>query len=287
MSKDVFEYSSCYYKFHLREFETSTNKGLQCVWKKELIEGKLYFTWRFSWDDLQLQRISGFIGDIIWYWDTDGNPSKVEVNVTDQEQMVKTEINDSYFNHTVRYDYTLIPIISKTDNELYDEMFLPSDKNDAILEVDGMQLHVNRSFLSYHSDFFSALFSSNFKEGQMEVIPVKDVTYEDIGLLLSTIYPKTLFPNDETVPKLLELADRFMIPSAIHHVEYHLLNNTKIDNEKLLCMADRYGMDLLLEKMIKELDTVAKAKKLKALSDYMELSDKTKGKILDKVMMII
>ncbi|PIC48500.1 hypothetical protein B9Z55_007449 [Caenorhabditis nigoni] len=282
MSEDVIKYNSGWVT-NQPELGTNTTKGLKCVWRREQIENKYYLTWRFSWDDLKLQRISGFTGEILWRWSTNGNNTKIEVDVTDQTQTVQTEI--ILMNSNVYYEYVLVPIISMT--EFYDEMFLPSDKNDTILQVDGMQLHVNRSFLSYHSDFFSALFSSNFKEGQMEVVTIKDVTYGDIGLLFSTIYPKTIFPNDKTVPKLLELADRFVIPSAIHHVEYHLLNNTKIDNEKLMWMADRYGMELLLEKMIKELDTVMKAKKLKASSDYMELSDKTKAKILDKVMTII
>lgn len=165
--------------------------------------------------------------------------------------------------------------------------FFPSAKTDAVLEVDGIELNVNKAFLSSHSDYFEALFSSKFKEGQMSVIPIEDVTYEDIGLLFSAFYPKPLFPNDRTVRKLLELADRFLVPSVTYHVEYHLLNNTKIDNEKMMWMADRYGMELLLEKMIRELDTVAKAKKSKASPDYMQLSDKTKAKVLDKVMTII
>ncbi|CAO4367059.1 unnamed protein product [Caenorhabditis nigoni] len=288
MSEEVFKYTSGWYTYDQRDLGTSTNKGLICIWKKETIQNKHYLTWRFSWDDQKFLRVSGFTGEIIWYWNNDNNSSKLDVDVTDQAQTVQQEISENIFlNYPLRYDYTLVPILSKTDNELYDEMFLPSNKNDAILEVDGIQLHVNRSFLSYHSDFFSALFSSNFKEGQMEVVPIKDVTYGDIGLLFSVIYPNTVFPNDRSVPKLLELADRFMIPSAIHHVEYHLLNNTKIDNEKLMWMADKYGMELLLEKIIKQLNTVAKAKKLKASSDYSELSDKTKAKILDKVMTII
>ncbi|CAO4367055.1 unnamed protein product [Caenorhabditis nigoni] len=288
MPEEVFKYTSGWYHHDQRDLGTSTNKGLKCVWKKEQIENKYYLTWQFSWEDLKLQSASGFTGEIIFRSDANLNGSKIEVDLTDEIQAVRIETTENFFlNSRVLYEYTLVSIISLTDRELYDEMFLPSDKTDAILEVDGFQLHVNRSFLSFHSDYFSALFSSNFKEGQMEVIPIKDVTYGDIGLLLSTIYPKTVFPNDKTVPKILELADRFMIPSAIHHVEYHLLNNTNIDNEKLLCMAEKYGMDLLLEKIIKELDTVEKAKKLKASSDYMELSDKTKAKILDKVMTII
>ena len=83
----------------------------------------------------------------------------------------------------------------------------------------------------------------------MSEIPIEDVSYEDFGLLLSTIYPKTVFPNgqldesveeipyyfsDKTAEKLLELADRFLMPSVIGLVEYHLICNTEIADEKLM-----------------------------------------------------
>ncbi|CAO4367048.1 unnamed protein product [Caenorhabditis nigoni] len=143
MSEEVYKYSSTWVR-NKYTLGTSTTKGLKCVWKIEKIENKHYFTWKFSWDDLKLQRISGFTGDIIPQTDT--NSSKVEVEVTDQSQTVRMEISELVlFNSAVRYEYTLVPIISLTDRELYDEMFLPSDKNDAILEVDGIQLHLNRS----------------------------------------------------------------------------------------------------------------------------------------------
>ncbi|ULU08253.1 hypothetical protein L3Y34_019415 [Caenorhabditis briggsae] len=144
MSEEVFKHSSLWYGQDGFDLDTNTTKGLKCVWKKEQIEGKFYLTWQFSWEDLNLQRLLGLTGEIIWRWNVNAKSSKIEVDVTDEVQTVLTEITeDVFFNCNVRYEYTLVPIISMT--ELYDEMFLPSDKNDAILEVDGMQLHVNKS----------------------------------------------------------------------------------------------------------------------------------------------
>ncbi|EFP04179.1 hypothetical protein CRE_12356 [Caenorhabditis remanei] len=142
-------------------------------------------------------------------------------------------------------------------------------------------------FLSYHSEYFRALFSSNFKEGQMDEIPIGDVSYEDFALLLSTFYPNQVFPCDETVEKLLELARRFLVSSVINIIEYHLLNNSKINSEKLLWMADEYVMPKLLEMCIRGLDTTAKAKKLKQSDEYGSLSDSTKAKVLDRLMDLI
>ena len=50
-------------------------------------------------------------------------------------------------------------------------------------------------FLSYQSEFFRALFSSNYKEGQMAEIPINDVNFSDFKLLLSIVYPINEFPN--------------------------------------------------------------------------------------------
>uniref|UniRef100_A0A1I7TGQ9 BTB domain-containing protein n=1 Tax=Caenorhabditis tropicalis TaxID=1561998 RepID=A0A1I7TGQ9_9PELO len=166
-------------------------------------------------------------------------------------------------------------------------MFLPSEKNDTILLVEGKKMHVNRAFLSYHSDFFRALFSSFFKEGQMDEIPIEEVSYEDLGLLLSSFHPKPVFPNDKTVPKLLEMADRFDAPSVIGIVEYHLIHNSRIGNEKMMWLADNYGMSKLLQKTIREMSSIEKAKALKASPEYKKLSDGTKAKVLDRLTELI
>ncbi|KAF1767424.1 hypothetical protein GCK72_007383 [Caenorhabditis remanei] len=50
------------------------------------------------------------------------------------------------------------------------------------------------------------------------------------------------------------------MPSVIGHVEYHLLHNTKIGNEKLMWIADAYGMNELLEKTVRQTTTVETAK---------------------------
>lgn len=138
-----------------------------------------------------------------------------------------------------------------------------------------------------HSDFFRALFSSKYKEGHMKEIPIEDVSFEDFGLLMSTIYPKAVFPNDKTVEKLLELADRFLVTSVIGHVEYHLLHNSQISYEKIIWMADAYGMSNLMRKCISELNTLEKVKRLSKSPEYEKLSKDAKSSVLDCVVKLI
>ncbi|EFP06992.1 hypothetical protein CRE_10362 [Caenorhabditis remanei] len=200
--------------------DTSVTNGLSCVTKTKTTSQETKVWWTFDWNQLIADRVIGFTGEVIVK-----KPKEIviPVDLFKKKNEIVYKFSEVPTPVNLQFEYSLLPILS---TEIYDQMFLPSEKNDAILEVDGLKLSVNKAFLSYHSDYFCALFSSNFKEGNMDKIPIKDLSYDEIGLLLSTIYPKPTFPNDKTVPKILELADRFLVSSAIYHVEYHLLNNT-------------------------------------------------------------
>ncbi|CAL2034099.1 unnamed protein product [Caenorhabditis brenneri] len=255
--------------------ETTNKNGIKCVWSGNFVYHpdvhlfELRFSWSFDWSELKKIGVSGLSGHITVtspgaYFD----PQQIDVDLTANPQLLP-------YRHPFSEEVS------------YDEMFLPSQLNDTVLVIDERKLNVNRMFLSYHSDFFQALFSSKFKEGQMDEIPIEDVSYADFGLLMSTIYPKTVFPNDKTVEKLLELADRFLVPSVIGHVEYHLLHNTRINSEKIIWMADKYGMPKLFKKCLDELNTNEKAKKLHTSPEYKKLSQGAKAEILDIVMKMI
>ncbi|EGT54372.1 hypothetical protein CAEBREN_32743 [Caenorhabditis brenneri] len=277
--------------------ETTEKNGIKCVWSRNFIYHpdvhlfELRFSWSFDWNELKKSGVSGLSGHITVT--SNYIPSfsrKIDIDLTENPQVIETTINPVNFdyNYTIAFEYHLLPYRLQIREEIsYDDMFLPSELNDTILVIDDKRLHVNRVFLSYHSEFFRTLFSSKFKEGQMDEIPIKDVSYEDFGLLMSTIYPETVYPNDKTVEKLLELADRFLIPSVIRHVEFHLLRDSRINSEKLIWMADEYGMPKLLEKCMDELNTVEKVKKLHDSPEYKKLSQGTKVQIFDILMKMI
>ncbi|EFP13053.1 hypothetical protein CRE_06867 [Caenorhabditis remanei] len=266
--------------------ETKTNSGITCVWSGKINDDyDVDFEWEFDWDELRSRGVFEITGFITVY-SASGffTAKKIDVKITEDNQEITKEVRGGYDSFNVYYEYSLTPhyalISEKRD---YDKMFAPSDQNDTILIVDGKKLHVSKSFLSYHSEYFRALFSSNFKEGQMDEIPIGDVSYEDFALLLSTFYPTQEFPTDKTVEKLLEMARRFLVSSATRSAEHHLMNMSKINSEKMLWMADEYVMPKLLEKCIRGLNTEEKAKKLKQSEEYKKLSDSAKAKVLDRV----
>ncbi|EFO92108.1 hypothetical protein CRE_13704 [Caenorhabditis remanei] len=97
---------------------------------------------------------------------------------------------------------------------IYESLFAQSDETDAILVVEGKKMHVNKTVLSFHSDYFKTLFNGEFKEKSMPEIPIEDVNFEDFAATLSLLFPSPIKPTDENVERLLEIADRFLIPSA-------------------------------------------------------------------------
>ncbi|KAF1764149.1 hypothetical protein GCK72_004096 [Caenorhabditis remanei] len=287
--------------------ETKTNSGITCIWSGKFMRVNSYqidFKWKFDWNELKSQGVDEITGHItVSSRDNYFRRTKIDVKITEDNQEITKEVWGIYYSYTVYYEYTLIPHYAPGfEKPDYDKMFAPSDQNDTILVVDKKKLHVNKSFLSYHSEYFRKLFSSNDKqgdakppkrqrkqisdnkEGQIQEFPIKDVSFKDFALLLSTFYPNPVFPTDETVEKLLKLARRFVVSSVINIIEYHLLNNSKINNEKMLWMADEYVMPKLLEKCIRGLNTVEKAKKLDQSPEYKKLSDSAKAKALDRLI---
>ncbi|CAP20903.2 Protein CBG24250 [Caenorhabditis briggsae] len=257
--------------------ESGEKDGIKHTWSGGIdIYPRVNFTLNIDWKDLKNQGAHRLVGHLILssvyaHYQT----QRLDIDWTDTNQSVLVAIGSSPVSFPVSFEYNLTAHYAESsppDKMSYEKLFVASDKTDVVLVVDGKKLNVNKSFLSIHSDYFSNLFSSNSKEGQMKEIEIKEVSYEDFGLLLATFYPNPQFPNDQTVEKLLEMASRFQVSSVVGIVEYHLLNNSRIGYEKMLCLADEYVMPKLLKKCISQMDSSEKARKLKKSPEFEKLS---------------
>ncbi|PIC47455.1 hypothetical protein B9Z55_006809 [Caenorhabditis nigoni] len=278
--------------------ETAEKDGIRHAWGGNTNDFQANFSWKFDWKDLKSQGVDRLIGElIIRSLSGDWHPHSIEIDWTETNQSITETLGRGYPSYEVTFEYYLIayyaeksPPSEKTEKPEkidFDEMFVASDKTDVVLVVDGKKLNVNKAFLSFHSDYFSTLLSSKseeFEDGQMKEIEIKDVSYEDFGLLLSSFYPNPQFPNDFTAEKLLEMASRFQVPSVIRIVEYHLLNNSKMGYEKMLWLADEYLMPRLLEKCVGQMNSLEKARKLKKFPEFEKLSDKTRSLIFGRLL---
>ncbi|PIC48817.1 hypothetical protein B9Z55_007660 [Caenorhabditis nigoni] len=274
------------------ELETAENDGVKHTWSGFVdTSNRVHFIWNIDWQVLKSEGAYRLVGHLIvnsahGFW----KPHRVDIDWTDTNHSVlATTMGIASSSYAVTFEYNLTAYYvesSPPEKNSYDEMFVATDKTDVVLIVEGKKLNVSKAFLSFHSDFFSTLFSSNFKEGQMEEIEIKEVSYEDCGLLCSSFYPNPHFPNDQTVKKLLEMARRFQVLSVIRIVEYHLYNS-KIGAEKMLWLADEYVMPMLLEKCIREMNSFEKAKNLKNSLEFEKLSVNTRSLILGRLMEFI
>ncbi|CAO4360534.1 unnamed protein product [Caenorhabditis nigoni] len=294
MTTEVITYESD--KQHLSKdstvLEFGEKDGIRHVWVGNIICWKAKFTWNFDWKTLKSQGVDRLVGHLI-VSNVDGKwkPHTINIDWTDTNQSISKFEEDPTFSdsHLVKFEYNLTAHYAELpppEKISYDGMFLASDITDAILVVEGKKLNVNKTFLSVHSDYFKILFSEKFQEGQMKEIPLKGVSYEDFGLLLSSFYPNQQFPNDHTVEKLLEMASRFQVLSVIRIVEHHLLHHSKIRKEKMLSLADEYGMKQLLEKCVGRIDSMETVKKLKKSPEYEKLSVRTCRLIGERLLKI-
>ncbi|PIC48816.1 hypothetical protein B9Z55_007659 [Caenorhabditis nigoni] len=272
--------------------ESGQKDGIKYTWSAHVDTSyRANFTWNIDWEDLRNQGVNRLVGHLIVnsvsrFW----NPVKIDIDCTNSNQTVFAMIGNNTTAYNVTFEYNLTAHYAGSpppEKISYDKMFAPSDKTDVVLIIEGKKLHVNKMFLSIHSDYFSTLFSSNFKEGQMKEIELKEVSYNDFGLLCSSFYPNPQFPNDQTVEKLLEMASRSQVSSVIGIVEYHLLNNSRIGYEKMLWLADEYVMPNLLKKCISQMDTSEKARKLKKSPEFEKLSVNTRSLILGRLLEFI
>ncbi|CAL2047133.1 unnamed protein product [Caenorhabditis brenneri] len=162
-------------------------------------------------------------------------------------------------------------------------VFTKSNKTDAILLVGREKFHVNKAFLSYHSDYFNALFNSEFKEKSMEKIEIKDVSPISFAFVLSLIYPNPLKPTEQNAEKLLELADRFLLPAAKRHLELFLIASEVTRSEKLR-IADKYGLDDLFDRGLKMYTDQKDFDGIRDTPTFKNLSDANKAKVLNRLL---
>ncbi|PIC14802.1 hypothetical protein B9Z55_026983 [Caenorhabditis nigoni] len=165
---------------------------------------------------------------------------------------------------------------------IYENAFAKTDKTDAILVVDGKKLHVNKTVLSYHSDYFNTLFNSDFKEKSMPEIEIKDVDYEYFAILLCFFHGNTMKPNYLVAEDILELYDRFLLPAVKPYLEEILINSCLNRFEKLR-IAEKHDLKDLFKHGIEQITKDDRLYDIERYECYKNLSDASKVEVLTKM----
>ncbi|XP_065841395.1 uncharacterized protein [Oscarella lobularis] len=121
---------------------------------------------------------------------------------------------------------------------------------DTIFLVEGKRISVCTNLLCVRSEYFSSMFSSNWKEyskkdtSESTPICIEDATYESFDAVITFLVTGCLeiLKHSHIIPDILVLADRYLVESlrefCIAHLVRRVSNETAVD---YLSLADRFG----------------------------------------------
>ncbi|XP_025110757.1 kelch-like protein 15 [Pomacea canaliculata] len=98
------------------------------------------------------------------------------------------------------------------------------DFSDIVLVVEDKKLHVNKTLLMMHSPVFKTMFTADFREKDLQEIPLPGKKVDLMVELLDQIYPGYTTDNfyDETLRDLLQLADEYGVKQVFHNCRAYL-----------------------------------------------------------------
>uniref|UniRef100_A0A8R1DQU6 BTB domain-containing protein n=1 Tax=Caenorhabditis japonica TaxID=281687 RepID=A0A8R1DQU6_CAEJA len=252
-------------------------QGLEWIWTvTREHEDYVSMFWNFQWPTLRASGVTGFEGTVST---REYIERKFESSIVMKEILLKK-------NDGCSFDLILRPILNVLDDARIESIFSSSKFTDVVLLVQGKKMNVNKGFLSFHSPFFHALFSSNFKENSMNEIPIVDVGYKEFAELLSSIYPNAIPPTSENVVNLMKLADRFQMEAVTNICESIVLHHPRINFVKKLAIADKYNLESLMEFCIKMFETAPDPLKMLRDPEIKNMTPGLKSKLFDKFLEI-
>ncbi|KAK6727753.1 hypothetical protein RB195_005437 [Necator americanus] len=182
---------------------------------------------------------------------------------------------------------TVQKVVGVRKNPCFDFLSQEPHTSDAILVIDGVKLHVSKTYLSLYSPVFYALFFGKFSERDKREIPVEDVILDEFIELLNVVYPSHKPISTDNVEFLLELGDKFEIQFVIDECERFLMSTEDIAIVTKLVWADQYCLAKLQDACVRTFKSVNDIKALKLTEEYKNLSDTTKAALLEKIFKIL
>nr|CDJ89257.1 MATH and BTB:POZ domain containing protein [Haemonchus contortus] len=182
---------------------------------------------------------------------------------------------------------TVQKVVGVRKNPHFDFLSQEPHTSDAVLVIDGVKLHVSKTYLSLYSPVFYALFFGKFSERDKREIPVEDVILDEFIELLNVVYPSHKPISTDNVEFLLELGDKFEIQFVIDECERYLISTEDIPIVTKLVWADQYCLAKLQDACVRTFKCVNDIKALKLTEEYKNLSDTTKAALLEKIFKIL
>uniref|UniRef100_A0A1I7UI41 BTB domain-containing protein n=1 Tax=Caenorhabditis tropicalis TaxID=1561998 RepID=A0A1I7UI41_9PELO len=117
----------------------------------------------------------------------------------------------------------------------------------------------------------------------MDEIEIKDVNFEAFASFLSLVLKDPIMPTVNNAVKLLELADRFLLPAARRPVEFFLLS-ASIGTLNKIRVAEMFQLEDLLEQAINNCREIVEKENFLADPTFQLISTATKARMFYKCM---
>lgn len=195
-------------------------------------------------------------------------------------ERLKQHVGD---NFNISFSFKIKPFCAGIDSHKLESVFQSSEKTDGVLVVGGGKMHINKSFLSFHSDYFERLFNAEFEEKSLPEIEIPDVSLHNLSCGLASIYPVSVQPTDNNAETLLVLADRFMLPAVTSAVERYLLYISTMGISYMFFIADKFDIESVIRKCLEMITKQEHVELIWKSTYFSALSDSVKARILNRL----
>ncbi|CAP37454.1 Protein CBG20453 [Caenorhabditis briggsae] len=114
--------------------------------------------------------------------------------------------------------------------------------SDVVLKIEDRKFYISKLYLASQSPYFATLFMGKFQESEKSEIELKDVNPDDFQCFLEVIYAEDAI-DDDTVERILQIADMYETPLAIKKCEKFLIKKSKMELKKKLELTEKYGLE--------------------------------------------
>ncbi len=143
---------------------------------------------------------------------------------------------------------------------------------DVELQAEGKLIPAHRAVLASASPFFYGMFTSEFREKNEKVIPLEDITFEALDVVIDSMYKFNIQLTVEIVPEVLVAAHMLQIAGIIEKCKEHMIGKMSVATcFTFLAVAEKYELK----------DVIAKANEF-VLGNFVDVSKSEEFKAISK-----
>ncbi|GMT33151.1 hypothetical protein PFISCL1PPCAC_24448, partial [Pristionchus fissidentatus] len=143
------------------------------------------------------------------------------------------------------YGYsTEMNVVIKILKQVIDNSNLADLNSNVTVMIENKKILVDAPYVSKWSDFLQGYFTSNMREKANGIYPINDCSLVDFIEMLAVIYPSSKPIDESNVERMIDIADRFLMPMLTRKCELFLSQTSShgITEIQMIDMADRFNL---------------------------------------------